>query len=230
MPVDQDRYQSLIRRAAFRAEYFRGTIQDLSPAQRAMAFVGAPTWSRINGWPCLAQNAINQGSTSGAVAAFLDVTGSVWFEAVVQPFAYGTDQNLIVSQRTPAGPGFTFFWHSSIANAYARIILYDAAGASARSLNTPVLSVPVMRPSHIVLASINAGATGLGWINGIPVVVTLAGAGVVANAGVSVIEAGGGVFTRGLKGTMIARAWQGTPTNADVACLAEQAKLMIGGF
>ncbi len=227
MALDQDRYRSLIERCAFRMDAFRGTIADLSPAQRAMAFVGAPTWGRINGWPCLKMNAAADGATSGALAAVLDVTGPFFVEAVARINLRSQYQD-IAGQYGGGGGGWE--WYFSNLNALV-LLLYTAGGGVARNLSIPAASLPVRSPVHVLAYSTAGGVAGLAWVNGVPVGPVPAGAGVAANGGVrpyTVLGVGGGGSERA--DLLLHRAWTGTPSNADASCLAEASKLMIGGW
>jgi len=223
MPVDQDRYRSLIARAAFNAEFFRGTISDLSSAQRAMTFVGSPTWGRLNGFPILKKNAAADGTTSAAVAPVLDVTGSITFEGLF----VADDVFMPVMFRQVGGTGGVSFGNLSGVNR-GEVYLLDAAGAGARFVMTAIGALPAHRPRHLIISSIDGGTSGLVWINGVPSTCTLALAGVAASPPVSVVTTLGAVSAAGQ--AMISRCWPFLFTNEDAVCIAEQAKLLVGGW
>lgn len=221
MPVDQERYDLLIRRATFNAEFWRGTIQDLSAAQRAMSFVGAPTWSRINGWPCLAVNAT--GTTSAAVPQVVDVTGSFTVEALS---SYRQLPAAWLEQYGATG-GFRFSSPSGVNR--SEIYLYDNAGVAARVIYTAVGATPLNRPFHLLLTSTLGGTVGYARINGIPSTVAYAGAGVAANVAVPTAIAHGDADTRRAAQSLIVRAYPFALTNEDCATLYQAAKTLVGG-
>lgn len=226
MAVDQDRYRALIARAAFNAEFWRGTIQDLSPAQRAMSFVGAPTWGRINGNPCLSQRANADGVTRAAENPLIDVTGPFFVELCVINHIAGN-----LSYIRHGGVGATGGWKLTWdpANERASLDLFTAAGAVARTVYNPNNSLaPRNKPFHTIMATALGGTTGACWTAGLPAVATLAGVGVAAAAPAINLYAGG--FGTGLCDSLIIRVWSGVPTNADATCLAEQARLLVGGW
>jgi len=224
MPVDNDRFQSLIRRAAFNAELWRGTVQDLSPAQRAMAFVGAPTWSRINGWPILKQNAVGDGATSGNVANIVDVTTPFWLECIFVSTAGGTACYALQQGLSTFG-GFVWYWSVGAGNKLV-LEMYDGAAGAARSIAGAGGSHMPGILRHTILAV--TPLSGSCWVNGIPSAMTIVNTRAATNCAPRAVRVMGTLG--GCCQTMLARAWQGTPTNEDVACLAEQAKLMVGGW
>lgn len=228
---DEARFHALRESAVFNAEYYRGHIQDQSKTALAMSYAGAPRFTRIGNVQGLAQNGINQGTRSGAVSALLDVTGNIWFEALLRPDMYGTDRNTIWDQSTVGAGGCRLFWHSLVGSSYVRLDLFTAAGAVARTINASVGSFPVCAMRHCVVASSGGGTGGAIWIDGIPAATTLAGAGVASNpVAASVIEAAGsGGYSRGTKTTVLVRVWQGTPTNEDAATLYAAARSLVSG-
>lgn len=222
MAFDVNRYNSLISRCSFNMEAFRGTFQDLSPAQRTMTAVGTPGWSKIAGLPCLKQNAVADGATSGNTDSPVDVTGTFTVEAIIAGNTSGTD---FILRSTGAG-NFGGFVASRQTERMA-ITLYTAAGAGAREVVTPAASVPLGYARHILLASVAGGTAGLGWVNSIPVAVTLLGAGLAANhAGARPIIVNGNA---GLQSLLLIRCWQGAITQEDVAALYGAAHVLTGG-
>jgi hypothetical protein len=225
MPTSQDRYLALIARAAFNCEMFRGTFQDLSPAQRAMTVQGAPTWGRIDSWPTLKQLASADGAASGAVARIVDVTADFsieWSGELLLPEA-GTAN--LISQVGATG-GFRLAWDA--VNTVFVLTLYTNAGAVARTITTPAASAPLRTPVEIIIRSTAGGTAGAAWIRGTPVVATLGGAGVAANIGANsavVVEEG----DFGLVETLEARVTQDAWSNEDVAAIHSQVATMTGG-
>jgi len=222
MAYDQNRYQSLIQRAAFNAEFFRGTIQDLSSAQRAMSFVGAPTFGRVNGHPCLKQNAAGDGVTSGNVANIVDVTSPFFLEAIFGVFP-GDLPCYIIQQGVATFGGFIWYWSAS--GRLYQLEIYDAAAGAARTLSTPVDSQPARTLRHALFAVSPLSA--LTWINGIPVTPLVTNTRVPTNCAPRPLRVlatlGGGCQA------MIARVWQGTPTNEQVNDLYQAARELTSG-
>ena len=230
MPLDQQRYRALVESAAVNFDFSRGTIQDLSPAGRAMSFVGAPTWARVNGRPCLNQNAINQGATSGVVGPVVDVTGSFSVEVLLQA---GVETpvpsvNVPLYQATAGVGGFAFQLRTGAGWWTAYMDLFGLGGGVQRRLTMPVDSWPWdTKPRHGIIVSRNATSDGLAWLNGIPraVVVTLIGP--LANIVNQTVLVGA---DRGMCIYSLVRAYPFALTNEDAACLAEAAREMVGGF
>jgi hypothetical protein len=218
--VDQDRYRSLIARAAFNAEFFRGTIQDLSAAQRVMTFVGSPRWSKLASWPCLKQNAANDGAVSAVVASIVDTTQAFWVELlIVPPFTAST-----LLLQFNAG-GWRCYYDGTSQLLY--LLTTTAVGGNARYCNSSVGSVPVRRPVHAVLGLDPVGLSGRIFLNGVPAVTAFVNNAppVLCAAAILNVCGVGGESMR----SMIARVWQGTPSNEDCQALYQQAKLLVGG-
>jgi len=227
MAFDQNRYFSLIQRAAFDASFYKGTIQDLSSAQRAMSFVGAPTFGRVNGHPCLKQNATGEGCTSGAVLGVVDMAASWTIETLHRQ---DVGDSWLCRWAGPASAGG--FLQSNFA-AGGRILVYeyDAAGVPQRQLFSPAGGVtPPNKTLHTLTSSIAAGTSGRMWFNGIPQVVTLIGAGVPVNPVASPVGFGMSGGAGGLATEMILRVYPFALTNEDATCLAEAAKELVGGW
>lgn len=223
MPFDSARAASLIARAAFNAEFFRGTIQDLSSAKRAMSFVGAPTWSRINGRPCLKQNAAGDGTTSGVVDNIVDVTAPFWVEALFTTTNPGA-ACYVLQQGAVAAGGFIFYW-SLGAGTLFRVELYDGAAGGARSVNTPAASGPYNTTRHVIIGI--EPLVGSCWINGVPgtpLVVNTRAATNCAPRAVRMMGTVGGGCQAGF-----IRCTQGTPSQEDATCLYQQARILTGG-
>jgi len=228
MPYDSDRARSLIARAAFNAEFFRGTISDLSNAQRAMTFVGAPTWGMINGKPALRQNTAADLVNSAAVPAIVDVTADFSLEFVIEPHRFGDDTPDIIRQTNNGG--FYCFWHGFPAVQRFYLRLQTNAGATAREIITPVASATMNAAQHVIITSQAGGTSGSSWKNGIPQVATLAGAGVAANCPATILTAFGYPTNATRYTYLLERVYPFALTNADASCLAEQAKLLVGGW
>ncbi len=224
--LDQDRLQRLLASTVFRSDLWRGTWQDLSPAQRAMAAVGTPGWSRLNSWPILKQSAAADGTTSAAVAAIVDVTGAFSVEWCGVPMIAGAGVDTLLGQVGATG-GFLFAW--DCINGVFVLTLYNNAGAVARTISTPAASAVVQQASHVVITSTAGGAAGTASIRGIPVVAALGGAGVAANIGANsaVVSGGGGL---GMMASLISRASGVAWGMEDRVCLAEAAKQLVGGW
>jgi len=214
---DQDRYRSLIARAAFDCSFYKGTIQDQSAAQRAMAFVGAPTFSRCNGLPCLKQNAAADGATSGNIAAVVDTTQPFWCEALIDPPSTGTCHLIY---QVNAG-GFTFYWDASVPRIF--LMTRTAALGNARYGFATV----VKRPQHLVVSLDPVGLTSNGWVNGVPLGMTFTNTAppVLCAATPVVVCGAGGLNMRSL----LARVWRGAPTNEECAALYGAAHVLTGG-
>jgi len=222
MPFDQNRYSSLIQRAAFDASFYKGTIQDLSSAQRAMSFVGAPSWAKCNGLPILRQNAAGAGAaTTGAVASVINSTQPFWVECLVST----TTTAAYVFFQQNAGGWYCF---TDPLNTRFLLITVTAALGNARYLVTVSARLAANRLNHIVAALDPVSLAGYSWINGAPNPTTFANIAppVVCAATQLQVCGAGGLAARG----MIARAWQGTPTNEDATCLAAAAESLVGGW
>jgi len=222
---DQGRYNSLIARCAADFSFYKGTIQDLSGAQLAMSFAGAPTWSRVNGHPALAQRANADGAASAATGPVVDVTGAFFVEALFVPQLDPTTTDALLHQQAAGSGGFDIVWNP--ATDIVTLTLYTAAGAVARTISTAANTVVPTVPLHVVLASSAGGAAGTAWLRGIPAAVALAGAGVAANTAAAPVGYGRGT---GLSDFIVSRVFSGAPGNEDAACLAEVAREMVGGW
>lgn len=214
MSYDQTRYQALVVRAALRWDFYTGTFQDQSLAQRATTLTGC-TWVRQNNAAWLAQRANGDGTATGTVAAIADMTGAFWIEVLFNPhILIAPSTNHLLNQSDAAG-GFQFMWDVNNTN----LILYlMAGGAGVRSIATPVGSVVPNRPMHAVIASIAGGTAGAVWVNGVPAVATLGLAGVAANIAAPTAILSGPV-SQGQSDRGIIRTWTGTVSNEDVAAL-----------
>ena len=85
MPVDQDRYRSLIARAAFNAEYWRGTAQDLSSAQRVVVINGTLRFVPYGSVVGATMRAAADYTYRDNVPALVDATASFSLETLVYP-------------------------------------------------------------------------------------------------------------------------------------------------
>lgn len=219
---DKARYQSLIERATFNCEFWRGTYQDLSPSRLAMTAVGTPTWGKVNGLPCLKQRASGDRVQSGVVPSVVDTaTSSYWVESIWSPHTAVTSYALYQFN----GGGWTAY--SDGANRTVAIGSLTAAGALARYCFPAAGSTPLNRPTHVVLWIDVVGLSGRAWINGIPHAVTFVNAAppvACASTKLLVSAQGGGSLQ-----TLLSRVWQGTPSNEDVAALYGAASVLTGG-
>lgn len=181
--------------ATFSAEWWKGTIQDQSIRRAAMSFAGTPRWVKQGCPVALVQRADADGTTSGNKAALVDVTGDFTVEWRGTPLVAGAGVDVLLSQVEAGAGGFVFAWDA--VNTVYVLTLYTAAGAVARSLSTPAASAVPNADQHVILTSSAGGTAGSSWINGIPRVVTLGGAGVAANivADSPIVAGGGGVGT-----------------------------------
>lgn len=215
MPFDRDRYDDLVKRAAFNAEYWRGTIQDQSPARRPMTYTGSPKWCRVGSLVALEKRAAADGTTSAVIPPILDVTGAVTFEAL---FDHATFPPNFLRQISGTG-GFTFGNATGVDRVEAYLL--DNAGAGARLVTVATSSVQRFRPSHVLLTSVNGGTAGVAWINGVPSAVVLALAGVAANGAAAALT----TFSVANTGRVaITRCWQGALSSADATVLWEAAR------
>lgn len=229
MPYDQDRYNSLISRAAFDCSFYKGTIQDQSPARRAMIFVGSPSFCLINGLPALRQNAAGSGAQSAAIPQILDLSGTVSIEAVYRPILRAGGYHPLIAQSSgAAADGFMFEDDPVTGDAY--FLLFNG-GAIARQIRA---TTPVTRGflSHAIITSGNGAATGSAWVGGIPTSVVLGGAGAAVNTAGAVVAVAGAPTvwsgSNGLQDTVLIRAYPFALTNSDAACLYGAAKSLIG--
>jgi hypothetical protein len=224
MPFDNARYQSLIERASFRFEPFRGTIQDLSSAQRTMSFVGSPSFCLVNGLPALRQNAAGDGATSGAVAAAVDVTGSYSIEILGGHMIDGIP---IFGQGASNAGGFAFYYSGSVLTYKCVVEMYSSAGPGVmRNGQSNVNTYPMRRTIHTLISVSGGGATGTLAINGVPSTFTMGGAGVVTN-----IAANRAITfwaNTGRTGTTILRLYPFALTNSDATCLYGAARSLVG--
>jgi hypothetical protein len=220
MAVDWDRYNRLRESASFNCEFFRGHIQDCSKSRLAMSFVGAPSWTMVNGLPALRQNANGDRAESAAVAALVDVTGPFFVELLTRVDVPGVNYTM----RQIVNGGFTTYRDTS---PQVRLLLYTNAGAIARHIIVGAVGAnPDRVLQHIIVGASGGGTVGIGWTNGVPTAISYAGAGVAASSAAAVVSACGG--NTGRNTTLIARVWQGTPTNEDATCLYQAAKSLIG--
>lgn len=172
-------YENLVGSATFNSEFFRGTIQDQGPRQLAMTMIGAPTWATTSGVPYLSKTLVNQGSTSAVTPRIIDVTGTFTLECVFRGrIPSGADDILLVQLDGFAGNGFLWYWNST---GTMRINCQVYGGGWAHEWCSAAGTVLANRNVHFVHRSNNAGATCQGWINGVPVTMVKAGAGVPLN-------------------------------------------------
>lgn len=218
---DHDRFLALRESAAFNMEAWRGTFQDQSRNQLAMTAVGRPGWTQINGLPCLKQNAAGDQVRSGAVASIVETTTQpYWIEAVWRNGATNTAYAMYQFN----GGGWTAYCDG--AGRTIAIGSLTAAGALARYCFPAAGSLPTNTFRHVVACLNPVTLSGLCWINAVPTAVTFVNAAApVTCAATNFIvssQAGGGLHT------LLCRVWQGTPTNADAACLYQAAKSLVG--
>jgi len=232
MAFDQNRYFSLIQRAAFDASFYKGTIQDLSSAQRAMSFVGAPTWARVNGRPCLSLRGGAYVRTTVAVAPVIpDLTAQVAYEALfVMPSATGLIDYLFHQQGAAPGGGVSLgVFDTTLANQNIYMHGIPAGGGNGRYLAVAAGSCPNGRMAHVVQTAENTFTSGRAWVNGIARTVTLSDFNPPAVSLVATIRAGGYGFLVP-HGVMIVRVWQGvTFTNEDAQVLYQAARELTSG-
>lgn len=220
---DKARYADLISRCAFDMSAYKGTFQDLGPRRLAMTAVGTPGWTSVNGLPALSHTANTQGCRSAAVAAVVDCLGAFFVELLFREDLYSVSSGQWLVQYNAGG------WDISPDEGNTRIAmrLYTNAGALARTMNTAVGSVAIRRVTHAILALSNSGLAGAAWINGVPTSVAFINTGApAAVAGVATFTCCGNWLERNTN--MIARVWQGTPSNADAACLFGAARSLVG--
>jgi hypothetical protein len=226
MGYDQDRYNSLISRAAFDCSFYKGTWQDLSPARRTMTAVGSPSFTMVNGLPALRQNAVGDGSTSAVVPAIVDPSGAFSIEvcgAVYGPAA--ATWGYFLRQQTLGG----FFAYVDPSTQRFLVATNTAAGALARTLQSPVGSFPRATQRHLIMSSTSGATAGLSWVAGVPGAVTLGGAGVSApcNPAAVIVMAQSDVGVR--VQSLIIRVFPFALTNEDCAALYGAARALTGG-
>lgn len=224
---DKDRFLRLRESAAVNFEFWRGTYQDLGPRRLAMTAVGTPGWALINGLPCLSQpTGTAPVSTTGVVDPVVDITGDFFVEVVLSARINpaGTE-DFILNQAGPGSVGgFRCSWNAATSS--LQLLGRNAAGAGVNYLRMPNNTLTMNKPSHFIIAALAGMTSGIGWVGGVPVTVSLLGPGVVVNCVPSLLYAAGG--NAGKIDTTLIRVWQGTPTNADAACLYQAAKSLVG--
>ncbi len=220
MPYDQQRYNSLISRCAFDMSAYTGSFQDRSPAQRTMTAVGAPTWTRVNGLPCL-RSPEGTGITSGNVSAPVSMTASCAFEFVLRPDVAASFIGIL--RHNVAAGGWLVAWN--IAGTQLLTLWgYNAGGATATSL-TSSAAVARGRTIHGVI-SVQGGVPNALWINGIPGASAVVVGAHVDGGLLPVVAArayGGAVST------MLIRAYPFALTNEEVQTLYQAAHVLTGG-
>jgi len=224
--MNWDRYNSLISRCSFNAEFFRGTWQDLSPAQRTMTPVGSPSFGKLAGWPCLKQNAAADGTTSAVVPAVVDLAGSWSAEAILIP-GPGTTLNIITQLGAGNAGGFQIQWRNTGGDVnLLAVYQYDIAGV-VRLFYTNIGAFVRYTPGHLLFSSINNGASAKFWINGIPAVANAFGAGVPANIGAnrSIVVGTGAAIASFLFVRLLPFAF----TNEDATACYQQAHILTSG-
>jgi len=224
MPLDQTRYQDLIAGASFDASFYKGTIQDQSSRSLAMSFVGAPTWTRVNGKPAISQAGSNANyvMSTAAVASLVDLTGTFSLELLFCASAVERDRPIQQIDGTNTG---IIVQRESASTSY--VYLYSG-GAIVRSIGTPAGATAASLIHHLVFTSVAGGTSGYVWHRGIPLAATLSGAGAAANPAASIVRLGLGAS--GLGETLVVRLWQQAFGNPDANCLAEAAREMVGGW
>lgn len=224
MAFDVQRFTSLRERASFNVEAYKGTFQDQSPAQRTMTVVGTPTFDRINGLPCLKQNANADGATSAAVAAAVDVTGSFSIEILGRQMVDGIP---IFGQGGSNIGGFVCYYSGSVLTYKLVVEMYTSvAPGVVRNAQSNVNTYPLGRLIHTALSITTGGAVGSLWINGVPSTFTMGGAGVVTN--IAVNRAIAFWSNTGRTESSIIRLYPFALANADVAALYGAAKSLVG--
>jgi len=159
---DVDQYQSIVGRATFNCEFWRGTIQDLSYNRLTMTSTG-----RLTRYGSYQKFSGGQAASTTNPGSLVDLTGTFSVELLSQP-----PTSVIGSatfQQTSAVGGFYFYNHSI---GWYGLYLLNAAGALAVTLTTNAGTLEWGKKKHIILTSVSGGASGLGWINGQPVAVT----------------------------------------------------------
>jgi hypothetical protein len=182
---DKDRYIAVREACVFCAEYWRGTIADVTHPARVMTFVGTPTFALMNGLPVLRNNTAGDGTASAVEARIVDVTGAFSVEWCGTPTMGGPGGAVLIQQAGPVSGGFSFDWDPMDERFF--LWMLDNVGAIARSVSTPVGSAVVGLATHGIITSSAGGTAGTAAIRGVPVAVTLAGAGVVANCNANTV-------------------------------------------
>ncbi len=190
-----------------------------------MSFVGSPSWTMINGLPAIKQNAATDYVTSTAVPMSVDVLSEFFFESVFSLTSGGLWVNILT--QGGVGGGFSAYWVS--ATNQVLFYLFNAAGAYAEQINTPVGSILPNRKYHLIMQSLTAGTNGLVWINGVPVAPVLMLAGVVAAGVNSAIVTAGNSDSGARNTTILSRLWRGRATNSDAQALYGAAHILTGG-
>jgi len=203
MPYDSDRARALIARAAFNAELWRGTVQDLSSVQRAMVINGTLRFVPYGSVVGVTMRTAADYAYRDNVPALVDATASFSLETLVYP-CNGIAERMMYH----LGVGASGAWAWLTAPpAGPWIIFWDAVGAFARSIQLPAGSLPLNKLTHLLIVP-SAGAT--------------AGK---ALRFYSIGSAGGG----GLLGIVINRIYPFTLGNEDAQVLYQQAKILTGG-
>lgn len=222
---DKDRYNSLIARTSFDGSFYKGHYQDCSKNRLAMTAVGKPSWTMVGGLPCLVQRAAGDRVTSGNIASPISCVAPFF----VEHLGSNRQSEAVLSYLNASNADVAGGWYLGYNATAACMVLYTrtAAGGLARFTNTPIGGMGNGRLCHTVMYIDTVGLSGSSWVNGFPVVTTFTNAGIPADdAGISLVALGRAVNQ---SAAMIERAWQGTPSNADVAALYGAAHSLTGG-
>jgi len=228
MAFDGSIYLDILRIVTCEFPFYLGTIQDQHG--RPTSFGGAPTWGTIPGGATLCQRANGDGcSTTFAVDPVVDVTTDFWCESVFEPHAVGaTDDWLLRQSITVNGDAGGFRWAWDTTTGTVRLTLYQAGAGVARTMTSPANSIALNYPFHALVCSRAGGTAAAMWLNGIPVAVTLGGAGAAGNVVTAEVIAGGNT---GQAHLALSRCGQGILGNdeANVLWLAARDRMRLWG-
>jgi hypothetical protein len=172
----------------------------------------------VNGLPALASRTGNRVQTA-AIVGIVDITQPFFVELLMSPS--GTEYLLY---QLNAG-GMTVYYDTTVS--YVQLYTYTAALGVARYITSPVGSWLARSFKHVIGYVDPVGLSGKWWMNGVPVLTSF------VNTAPPVPCAATAFCLPGVVGaptrSLIARVWQGTPSNEDCAALYGAARALTGG-
>ena len=198
-------YAQLRALAPLNFEFFAEDIQNRGTAALTMTLLNTPRMSKTARGSISVEQATPNDYlySTAAIPQMLTPASAVTFELVFQPRASGSGSS-IIAQHFGASGGWRLLHGNSPGAENVTLYLYDAAGALARTLASPVTTHRFGLVHHMVLVSTAGGTSGWEYANREAVVLTLGSAGVVANGPSAVLQMGG---SSGLISTGLFRGW-----------------------
>jgi hypothetical protein len=222
---DAARYNRLLAKAIWNQEFFRDHFQDLGRNKTIMSTVGTPYFIKSAGVNSLICG--NGSYTYNALFRPIVTDISVPIAAEYLFFANSNSSDYIWNQAAPPGGGFNIAFAMAATN-YTYVHGIPAGGGNGRYLVTPTNSIQYRKLHHVIIVATNTFMNGTGWINGIPVTVSLTNLGVPAVTSTGQIRTGSyGMLSN--QGVFFIRIWQGIAlTNDDAQCLYSAARSLVG--